>query len=122
MKKKQWLLKFDFVVNAFQDLISKLTPILVFFVFGCFDDHSVTMPVIMLTSVMLSKAKARFQQVTQFVSYSSQMLASLEKLNEFVKCSDMQHGVTIQLNKSKDESNSIEIKGSFSWGLDLPTN
>lgn len=59
ISEKTWLLKFDGLMNCSQDLISKLIPVIVFFLFGCFG-HPVTLPEVMLTSVMLSKAKSRF--------------------------------------------------------------
>ena len=113
---KGWQHKFNGIITCLQDLINKLIPVLVFFAYGYFG-HNVTMAKVMLTSVMLTKSKQRFTQITQIISYKSLLIASMEKLDEFVNSNDYQKGLVLHSRKQISSEFALEVKGNFSWGI-----
>jgi len=75
------------MVSLLQDLLNKLVPVLVFFIYSYFGNQC-NLPKVMLTSVMFSKAKSCFSQITQLFTHKNEMLALMDKIHDFICCSD----------------------------------
>lgn len=47
------------------------------------------------------------------------MLVSMAKLNDFVRCNDMQQGMVVYKRKDLTCDYAVTVKGSFSWGIKI---
>ena len=76
----------------------------------------------MLATSMFDRIKGPIQRIPSIFNNWSEVIISVERMEEFLQCEECQPNVLLRQSESSKENDvSIRIKGNYSWGTNPKT-
>ena len=107
---------FKLLFNVLERFVKYLVPFLAISTY-VYQGNEISISQIVITSIMLNKAKYNFQRIVHFLIEATDLVAAMKRINDFLGTSEVQKNI-IQQSKDGTDENALSVKGSFSWGLD----
>ena len=107
---------FKLMFNVLERFVQYLVPFLAISTY-VYQGNEISMSQIVITSIMLNKAKRNFQRIVEFLIDATDLFAAMKRINAFLGTSEVQKNI-IKQSKNDTEEIALSVKGSFSWGID----